>query len=580
MISISHRTRYFTYCLIILAAFLTVACSASMASTPATILEAHYGGSGDLTGNSIWQTSDNGYIIAGTGPDPSNSNTNMILVKYDWSGNQVWTKNIGGSEGYSVRQTSDGGYIAAGNAADNLYLAKTDANGNKQWDKEFQGPDAGQVNGFSVQQTSDGGYIVVGEVEASSGEWNMYLIKTDASGNKQWIANYGPADSEVRTYSVWANSDGSYIVGGHIKAGYNEKPLLVKVDANGNVLWGKTYEGPGEYDNFASDMYSVQETRDGGYIYSGSNNRVMYLLKTDASGNKQWDNVYGPTDGVAGANSVQQTWDGGFIMAGFYPKPDGPNMMEVVRTDASGKELWENGYTGLGYAYGSSIIQVGNGTYAVTGWTKTDNNGVSNIDLTLIDKDMTPVPNAQVVSDSIPSRMEAGQSYTVSMTFLNNGTMPWTFQDKTLMGNTIGDAAKFGATVNQTVQIGTVVRPGQSYTFSETLKAPAENGTYNPQFRMVWLDHQMFGAPINKTVTVVNGTGPAAGTATVLPSAQATTTPTDSPASSLTASSIPVATQTQATATAKASPLPVWVPILAISMVALGMLASRKRGDQ
>ena len=284
----------------------------------------------------------------------------------------------------------------------------------------------------------------------------MYLLKTDASGNKQWIANYGPADSEVRTYSVWANSDGSYIVGGHIKAGYNEKPLMVKVDANGNVLWGKTYEGPGEYDNFASDMYSVQETRDGGYIYSGANNRVMYLLKTDASGNKQWDNVYGPTDGVAGANSVQQTWDGGFIMAGFYPKPDGPNMMEVVRTDASGKELWENGYTGLGYAYGNSIIQIGNGTYAVTGWTKTDNNGVSNIDLTLIDKDMTPVPNAQVVSDSIPSQMEAGQSYTVSMTFLNNGTMPWTFQDKTVMGNTgnsIGDAAKFGATVNQTVQI-------------------------------------------------------------------------------------------------------------------------------
>ena len=100
-------------------------------------------------------------------------------------------------------------------------------------------------------------------------------------------------------------------------------------------------KGPAIYDNFASDMYSVQETRDGGYIYSGANNRVMYLLKTDASGNKQWDHVYGPTDGVAGANSVQQTWDGGYILAGFYPKPEGPNMMEVVRTDASGNELWE-----------------------------------------------------------------------------------------------------------------------------------------------------------------------------------------------------------------------------------------------
>ncbi len=98
----------------------------------------------------------------------------------------------------------------------------------------------------------------------------------------------------------------------------------------------------------------------------------------------------------------------------------------------------------------------------------------------------------------------------VSITFLNNGTMPWTFQDHTTFGYQ-GDAAKFGVTgPNQTIPIGTVIRPGQSETYSFTMTAPAENGTYNPWFQMVWEGHQMFGQVDNKTILVVNGTGPAA----------------------------------------------------------------------
>ncbi len=101
----------------------------------------------------------------------------------------------------------------------------------------------------------------------------------------------------------------------------------------------------------------------------------MYLLKTDANGNKQWDHDYGVADSASGANSVQQTWDDGYILAGFYPKQDGPNTADVVRTDANGNQLWENTYTGVGFADASSILQVGNGTFAVAGWTKTDTNG-------------------------------------------------------------------------------------------------------------------------------------------------------------------------------------------------------------
>ncbi len=248
----------------ILAAFLMIAGFISIAyATPATISENHYGGSQDQSGETIWQTSDSGFIIVGTGPDPTNSQTNLLLVKVDWKGNQEWSKDIGGTLGYSVRQTSDGGYIVTGANGDNLYLAKTDANGNKQWDKDFVNASSGQSVGYSVQQTSDGGYIIVGEVGASSGNWNMYLLKTDASGNKQWESYYGPADSDVRMFSVWQTSDGGYIVGGQINAGYNEKPLLVKADANGNIQWAQSYEGSGAMGQFR--QRKVWRTADQGW---------------------------------------------------------------------------------------------------------------------------------------------------------------------------------------------------------------------------------------------------------------------------------------------------------------------------
>jgi len=214
---VSKPIKYSIYCFIILAMIFFIASGVSIAATaPATAWEKNYGGSQDQTGYGVWQTDDNGFIIVGWAPDASNTGTNLVLVKADWKGNQEWSKLVGGTKGYSVRQTSDGGYIATGVLGDNVYLAKTDASGNKQWDKEFVNTSGQQSLGYSVQQTSDGGYIVVGEVTASSGYWNMYLLKTDASGNKQWESYYGPADMDVRIHSVWQTSDGGYIMGGQV----------------------------------------------------------------------------------------------------------------------------------------------------------------------------------------------------------------------------------------------------------------------------------------------------------------------------------------------------------------------------
>ncbi|MFZ8835378.1 MAG: T9SS type A sorting domain-containing protein [Candidatus Caldipriscus sp.] len=187
---------------------------------------------------------------------------------------------------YSVQQTSDGGYIVAGYKSGDIFLIKTDANGDIIWAKAYGGTSYEQA--YSVQQTSDGGYIVAGYTSSFGAGYNdIFLIKTDAYGNLQWAKTYGGTDYDL-AYSVQQTSDGGYIVAGYtwsFSMGYYDI-FLIKTDANGNVIWAKTY---GEID--WDKAYSVHHTSDGGYIVAGSTEsfgaggRDIFLIKTDANGN-------------------------------------------------------------------------------------------------------------------------------------------------------------------------------------------------------------------------------------------------------------------------------------------------------
>jgi len=197
-----------------------------------------------------------------------------------------------------------------------IFLIKTDANGNVQWAKTYGGTSHDWA--YSVQQTSDGGYIVLGftySFGADSGD--IILIKTDANGNIMWAKTYGGM-KEDRAYSFQQTSDGGYIVAGWTKsfgAGWYDV-LLIKTDANGNLSWAKTYGGTDI--DWAS---SVQQTSDGGYIVAGGTYSFgagggdIFLIKTDANGNRSWAKTYGRT-GSDFTSSVQQASDGGYIVAG------------------------------------------------------------------------------------------------------------------------------------------------------------------------------------------------------------------------------------------------------------------------
>jgi uncharacterized protein YuzE len=244
---------------------------------------------------------------------------------------------------YSVRQTSDGGYIVAGRTSSfgagawDFFLVKTDANGNVQWAKTY-----GQTNwdrAHFVQQTPDGGYIVGGRISpVTAAIDDVLLIKTDANGNIIWAKTYGGSNDED-VFSFQQTSDGGYIVAGHTNSfgAGNFDIFLIKTDANGNLQWAKTYGGTG--DDLA---YSVQQTSDGGYIMAGRTGSFgagggdIILIKTDANGNIIWAKTYGGTSGDE-AYSVQQTSDGGYIMAGRTGSfGAGGGDIILIKTDANG----------------------------------------------------------------------------------------------------------------------------------------------------------------------------------------------------------------------------------------------------
>jgi len=246
------------------------------------------GGASWDRGYSVQQTSDGGYIVAGYTGSYGNS-YQVYLIKTNTLGDSLWIRNYGDTSkeyGYSVQQTSDGGYIVAGETGTyqdyQVYLIKTNAQGDTLWTRSYGR--AYDDQGYSVQQTSDGGYIVAGTCDYSRYP-HIYLIKTNASGDTLWTKTYGDTGYDYG-YSVQQTSDSGYIVAGLTNSFGNYYQIyLIKTNATGDTLWTRTYGGSG------SDWgYSVQQTSDGGYIITGTttsfgNGYQVYLIKTDANGN-------------------------------------------------------------------------------------------------------------------------------------------------------------------------------------------------------------------------------------------------------------------------------------------------------
>jgi hypothetical protein len=252
---------------------------------------------------SVVQTVDGGYTIVGCTASFGAGQYDFWLVKTDSNGNMQWNQTYGGTDddfAYSVVQASDGGYLMAGctwsfGVSQDLWLVKTDSNGNMQWSRTYGGVGGDIAN--CVVQTSDGGYAIAGSTNSSgAGQYDFWLVKTDSNGNMQWNQTYGWIWTD-QAYSVVQTSDGGYAIAGQ---GFMN---LVKTDGNGNLKWLRKY--------FPGAARAVVEVSDGGYAIVG----LDYLVRTDSNGNVQWSRTYGGA-GWDDFMSVVPTEDGGYSIAG------------------------------------------------------------------------------------------------------------------------------------------------------------------------------------------------------------------------------------------------------------------------
>lgn len=392
--------------------------------------QATYGGGGNEEANSIKQTADGGFIIAGystsqngdvSGHHGTSLHADFWILKLDNSGKISWQKSLGGTDNdiaRSVATTSDGGYIVAGDTYSNDYdvhgnhgsqdawIVKLNSSGDTLWERCYGGTLNETAN--SIIQTTDGGYLVAGytnsaddDVSKSGVGEDIWILKLAANGDISWSKTYG-GNNDDEAYSIVANGS-SYLVAGmskssnisghHGNAGSSDD-WVFEIDNTGTQLWSKLLGGSGD-----DEAHAINATADGGVIIGGFSNSSdgdisgnhgnndYWIVKLNAAHNIDWQQSFGGSyDDYA--YDVEQTTDDGFIISGYTMSNDG-NVTDfhgdpnddfgdywLIKTDKDGSLQWEKTYGGSSTDRAFTATETSDMGYIVAGYSESQDGDV------------------------------------------------------------------------------------------------------------------------------------------------------------------------------------------------------------
>jgi hypothetical protein len=366
----------------------------------------NFGGISDDNCFSALIAPDGGYILAGHTASFGAGETDVWLIKTDSNGNMQWNKTYGGALSETVQfmiKVNNGYLILArtysfGEGDYDLWLIKTDFNGNLIWNRTYGGPGTDWM--WSIVETYDGGYTMVGRTNSfGAGENDFWLMKTNSEGSLEWNKTIGYEGDERARFLVNTPDGGFLLLGWTSSFGMGEVDYwVVKTDSFGNPQWNKTYGG-----ELGDRGIAIAKNEDNSYILAGSSssfgagNSDIWLVKIDGSGNQLWNKTYGGSEGES-VRSILTTNDGGYAFVGYtYSFGAGDQDCWFVKTDSMGNIIWNQTYGGTAHEALQSIEKIEQGGYLLSGFSASD--GSTDTDVILIKTDQ------QGIIPEFPSNM-------------------------------------------------------------------------------------------------------------------------------------------------------------------------------